>query len=54
MRKGQYAFAKGNVALGVEEATAQDAPKLQVMPNPVSDVLTWAWSGAANVASRFG
>ena len=51
VRKGQYAFAKGNVALAVEEPTAQDAPQLQVMPNPVSDVLTWAWSSAAEVAS---
>ena len=51
VRKGQYAFAKGNVALAVEEATTREAPKLQVMPNPVSDVLTWAWSGADNVAS---
>ena len=51
VRKGQYAFAKGNVALAVEEPTAQDAPQLQVMPNPVSGVLTWAWSGAADVAS---
>ena len=51
VRKGQYAFAKGNVALAVEEATTREAAKLQVMPNPVSDVLTWAWSGADNVAS---
>ena len=51
VRKGQYAFAKGNVALAVEEATKPEAPDLQVMPNPVSDILTWAWSGAAEVAS---
>jgi aminopeptidase N len=51
VRKGQYAFAKGNVALAVEEATKPQAPDLQVMPNPVSDILTWAWSGAAEVVS---
>jgi len=50
LRKGQYTFAKGNVALGVDEAVAQDAPELHVMPNPASDALTWAWSGAANVS----
>ena len=51
VRKGQYAFAKGNVVLAVEEATEPEAHELQVMPNPTSDVLTWAWSRAAEVAS---
>ncbi len=51
VRKGQYAFAKGNVALAVEDAIEPEAPELQVMPNPTSDVLTWAWSRAAEVAS---
>ena len=51
VRKGQYAFAKGNVALAVEDGIEPEAPELQVMPNPTSDVLTWAWSRAAEVAS---
>ena len=46
LRKGQYAFARGNVALSVEDLlTAADLKPL-VHPNPTSNELSWEWPDA--------
>jgi hypothetical protein len=38
LKKGQYAFAKGDVSLGVQASSAQ--VDLQIWPNPTADQLT--------------
>ena len=41
LRKGQYAFAKGDVSVGVGEPEASPSLGIVLAPNPVSDILTW-------------
>ena len=40
LRKGHYAFAKGDVSLGLAEVTSSELD-LTLLPNPCSEVLRW-------------
>lgn len=43
LRKGQYAFAKGDVTLGLEPISDEPQAAFSVAPNPATDVVSWAW-----------
>jgi aminopeptidase N len=53
LRKGHYAFAKGDVSVGLAEATPSDL-ELTLHPNPCSDVLRWEGLIAAHVYNSAG
>lgn len=41
LRKGQYAFAKGDVSVGLSEVSAEGPLELTLMPNPTRQSLRW-------------
>ena len=43
LRKGQYAFAKGDVSVDVQEWESLNALDLVALPNPANDVVRWNW-----------
>ena len=45
LRKGQYAFAKGDVSVALQEVATSSAPELILMPNPASETLRWSLEG---------
>ena len=42
LRKGQYAFAKGDVSVALQEVPTARTPELTLMPNPASETLRWS------------
>ncbi|MEC8362109.1 MAG: T9SS type A sorting domain-containing protein, partial [Bacteroidota bacterium] len=45
LRKGQYAFAKGDVSVALPEVSAPSKPELTLMPNPTRETLRWNLPG---------
>ncbi|MED5317815.1 MAG: T9SS type A sorting domain-containing protein, partial [Bacteroidota bacterium] len=45
LRKGQYAFAKGDVSVALPEVSAPSKPELTVMHNPTRETLRWNLPG---------
>ena len=45
LRKGQYAFAKGDVSVALQEVSAPSKPELTLMPNPTRETLRWELPG---------
>ncbi len=43
LRKGHYAFAKGDVTLGFEPISNEPQASFSVSPNPATDVVSWVW-----------
>ena len=48
LRKGQYAFAKGDVSVDVQDWATAQALDLVALPNPANDVVRWSWASGSN------
>ena len=45
LRKGHYAFAKGDVSVALQEVSTSSKPELTLMPNPTRETLRWNLPG---------
>ena len=48
LRKGQYAFAKGDVSVRVPELVPTRVVNMVLQPNPTSETLRWEWAHVSN------
>ena len=51
LRRGQYAFANGDVSVGVESLDSEDTAVQRVFPNPARDAVNVVWPEEATSLS---